>query len=230
MRKRAKLARPGIYTDQRAKQILDRLANGESLRAICRGPGMPAEATVRAWVIDRPQSFGAQYARARDLGLDSKAEETLEIADTVLPAIRRKTVEAGSIWACPKCSRECEWQGKGWRHADDKSKLCRGVAKPESKVLYKTETVRGDAVERAKLMVQSRQWFLSKLAPKKYGTAYAEIRNIHEIDWSTAPPELIELVAEQLLSRLFPANPAGAAEARKKIEAGQLDNLREEVV
>lgn len=42
---------------------------------------MPPEATVRGWVVDDIDGFAAQYARARDIGLDVCADELFEIAD-----------------------------------------------------------------------------------------------------------------------------------------------------
>lgn len=74
--------RPSTYTPEIAALICERLATGESLRAICRDDGMPPESTVRGWVLDDVQGFSAHYARARDIGLDALAEETLAIADT----------------------------------------------------------------------------------------------------------------------------------------------------
>lgn len=73
--------RPSTYTQEVADAICERLANGETLRAICRDEAMPPEATVRRWALDDVQGFAAQYARARDLGLDAMAEGLLEIAD-----------------------------------------------------------------------------------------------------------------------------------------------------
>ena len=69
------------YSPAIAEEICRRLAEGEGLRAICRDERMPAEATVRGWVIDDHEGFAAHYARARDIGLDVMAEETIEIAD-----------------------------------------------------------------------------------------------------------------------------------------------------
>lgn len=76
-----KPGRRSLYTEQLAAEILDRLADGESLRAICRAEGMPSESTVRAWAQDdRPPGFAARYAYARNVGLDCLADEILEIA------------------------------------------------------------------------------------------------------------------------------------------------------
>jgi hypothetical protein len=82
--------RPLTYTPEVAALICERLAEGESLRAICRDAGMPPESTVRGWVLDNVQDFAAQYARARDIGLDAMAEEILEIADTPVEGVRRE--------------------------------------------------------------------------------------------------------------------------------------------
>ena len=73
--------RPTIYTPELVTDICVRLAGGESLRAICRDGSMPAESTVRGWVKDDREGFPAQYARARDIGLDAMADELLAIAD-----------------------------------------------------------------------------------------------------------------------------------------------------
>ena len=41
-----------LYAPEIADAILERLASGESLRAICRDKGMPNDRTVRGWVLD----------------------------------------------------------------------------------------------------------------------------------------------------------------------------------
>ena len=42
---------------------------------------MPAEATVRQWVLHNRDGFYAQYAEAREIGYQTMADELLEIAD-----------------------------------------------------------------------------------------------------------------------------------------------------
>ncbi len=69
------------FKQETADAICDRLACGESLRAICRDEGFPSEATVRGWVKDDVSAFAAQYARAREIGYDCMAEQILELAD-----------------------------------------------------------------------------------------------------------------------------------------------------
>src|SRR5262245_55391125 len=76
-----KRGRPTEYTPGLAAEICRRLAEGETLRAICRDIGMPAESTVRAWAVDDRDGFSAQYTRAREIGYLGMADEVLEIAD-----------------------------------------------------------------------------------------------------------------------------------------------------
>ena len=74
------VGRPSEYTPELGEQLLDRLASGEILRAICDDPDMPYRRTVRRWRDESPE-FAARYAHARAIGLDQIAEQTLEIAD-----------------------------------------------------------------------------------------------------------------------------------------------------
>lgn len=69
------------FTRKIADTILERLADGETLRAICRTEGMPPESTVRNWAMDDVDGFAAQYARAREIGYHSMADELLDISD-----------------------------------------------------------------------------------------------------------------------------------------------------
>lgn len=71
-----------VYSEELAEEICDRLATGESLFSICKDQRMPSEAGVRKWVETRP-AFGAMYARAREFGCDSIAEQVIAISDQV---------------------------------------------------------------------------------------------------------------------------------------------------
>lgn len=72
--------RPSSYTPELAAEICLRLGEGETLRSICRSEHMPAWRTVYDWQLAH-EEFSAAYARARDLGTDAIAEQTLEIVD-----------------------------------------------------------------------------------------------------------------------------------------------------
>ena len=73
--------RPTIYTEEIGDIICARLADGESLNAICKDERMPAESTVRSWAIDTEHPISANYVRAREIGYYKMADEMLEIAD-----------------------------------------------------------------------------------------------------------------------------------------------------
>jgi len=117
--------RPSIYTDDIAEEICERLANGESLLAICQDDHLPQEPTVRNWALDDKEGFFAKYERARILQAHNMFDETLVIADDK---------QADVV-------------------IDDK-----GI-----------RTVNGEVVQRSRLRVDTRKWYLSKVLPKIYG-------------------------------------------------------------
>ena len=129
--------RPSVYTPEVAAEVCERLALGESLRAICRDDHMPAEATVRGWALDDKEGFFAQYERARLLQAHNMFDETLDIAD-------------------------------------DKQQ---DVVVDENGI----RTVNGELVQRSRLRVDTRKWYLSKVLPKVYGDkTHMELTGIDE--------------------------------------------------
>lgn len=74
------MARPSDYTQEIASEICDRIADGESLRAICRDEKMPSKASVFLW-LTKHKEFSDQYARAREEQAESLADEIVQIAD-----------------------------------------------------------------------------------------------------------------------------------------------------
>lgn len=106
-----KNGRPSKYTQELGTLICTRVANGESLRKICKDEDMPNRATVHDWLLDETkQEFYDQYEKAVNTRTDNMFDELEDIADN-------------------------------------------------------TE---GD-VQRDRLRVDTRKWYLSKVMPKKYG-------------------------------------------------------------
>jgi transposase-like protein len=66
-------------SEQEIADICNQIAEGKSLRAICREMGK-AESSVRYWLHKDEDAF-AHSARAREFGCDALADECLEIAD-----------------------------------------------------------------------------------------------------------------------------------------------------
>jgi hypothetical protein len=75
----SKRGRPSDYSVEIADTICNRLAGGESLRAICANDGMPDRATVSRWLA-RYEEFRDQYAFARECQADRLVDRILEIA------------------------------------------------------------------------------------------------------------------------------------------------------
>lgn len=118
------MGRPSEFTQEKADAICERLAAGESLRAICRDDGQPDNKTVLRW-LEANEGFRQQYARARELQAEALFDEMLEIADD--------------------SSGDATTNGRGDTVMD------------------------AEFVQRSRLRVDTRKWYLSKLAPKKYG-------------------------------------------------------------
>jgi len=74
------MARPSKFTAEIGDAICERIADGESLRSICREDGAPDKATVFRWLGEH-EAFRDQYARAREAQADSYADDIADIAD-----------------------------------------------------------------------------------------------------------------------------------------------------
>lgn len=68
------------YSKELFDRICERIAEGESLRAICQGDDMPNKATVFRWLAN-DDKLSDQYARAREAQADVIFDEILDIAD-----------------------------------------------------------------------------------------------------------------------------------------------------
>jgi hypothetical protein len=74
------MGRPPMYTAELGATVCQRIAEGESLRQVCRDDAMPSMTTVMKWAREN-DNFAQQYTRAREALLEHHAEEILEIAD-----------------------------------------------------------------------------------------------------------------------------------------------------
>lgn len=96
--------RPSIYSEAIAEEICERLADGESLRNICRSDGMPKMTTVLEWVDNDRESFRGRYARARDAQAETALAEIQEIEENATPetANLAKVQIAAKQWRASK--------------------------------------------------------------------------------------------------------------------------------
>ena len=79
--------RPSAYTSDKAREICQRIALGESLRQITQSPHLPHLSTVQRWLADdRHSDFREQYAQARQDQADYYGDSVLEEADKAIEA------------------------------------------------------------------------------------------------------------------------------------------------
>lgn len=77
-----KRGRPSSFSQEIADEICFRLGHSESLRSILRDEHMPSMSMVFRWLADdKYKNFREQYTFAREVGLESIADEIMEIAD-----------------------------------------------------------------------------------------------------------------------------------------------------
>lgn len=63
--------------------ICDLIARKQTLHQICQLPGMPSNETVRQWMIEDAE-LAANYARARELRADARADRIDEITSMII--------------------------------------------------------------------------------------------------------------------------------------------------
>ncbi len=69
---------PVVYSEKVSEVICDRVAAGETLRAICASDGMPTAVTFRKWALNKRELFEALQA-ARQLAADALFDEALDM-------------------------------------------------------------------------------------------------------------------------------------------------------
>lgn len=75
--------RPSGFNPEIESEILERVADGESLRSICGLDHMPSTSMVFRWLTSNP-GFRDRYAQARSAQADAKFEQISDISERVL--------------------------------------------------------------------------------------------------------------------------------------------------
>ncbi|EIG9177928.1 DNA-binding protein [Escherichia coli] len=75
-----KTGRPHGYTEEKALEICELVADGQSINKISKIPGMPNRSTILKWFRDVPE-FSTMYARAKEIGFEVLADEIIDLAD-----------------------------------------------------------------------------------------------------------------------------------------------------
>ena len=146
------------YTDEIAKEICSRIANGESLRSICQDDHMPSKSTVMLWLVDGEHKYlSDQYAEARRIQAEALADELFDIAD----------------------NGKNDWMERN------------GEGNPGY-------TLNGEHVQRSRLRLDTRKWYLSKVLPKFADKQ--QIEHTGKLDLSTASDDEINRKLNELIA------------------------------
>jgi hypothetical protein len=89
--------RPAVYGDALALAICERLADGESLKAICEDENMPARTTVYKWIVEDTDGFADKYARAREAQQDTAVDDLADVAQATLEG--KRDPQAARVYA-----------------------------------------------------------------------------------------------------------------------------------
>jgi hypothetical protein len=74
------------------------LENGLSLNTACKAVfDAPHPTNILAWKDGNPDTFGEQYARARETGYKLMADKLIEIADEPIPTTDSGSTDAGAV-------------------------------------------------------------------------------------------------------------------------------------
>ncbi len=73
--------RPSTYTKKLADKVCEFVSGGDSLRSALKRKGMPSKTSFLRWVRADKDGLLDQYARARELLIQDRADELIDIAD-----------------------------------------------------------------------------------------------------------------------------------------------------
>lgn len=110
--------RPTIYNEEKAEMILERLAAGETLVAICEDESLPSIRTVLRWSAE-DADFGTRYVRAREAQAEHMDDLILKAAKSAAddPQAARVKVDAYK-WRAAKLAPKRYGDAMLHKHAD----------------------------------------------------------------------------------------------------------------
>jgi hypothetical protein len=87
-----------MYSPEIREAILQRIADGESLRAICADDDMPGKATVFEW-LEADEQFRTKYASARARQADLMVDSFGDIEESVLSGVLKPDAAKVVLWS-----------------------------------------------------------------------------------------------------------------------------------
>lgn len=134
--------RPTAMTEEVVETISRRLADGESLRAICRDKNMPAISTVMLAVVDDRDGFRNIYMRAREAAGFSHADRIVEVVqslqDKEIDPNTAKAMMDGLKWAAERMASKTHSPRQDLSHTSPDGSMTPRPALDASKLSTKT--------------------------------------------------------------------------------------------
>lgn len=96
---------PIRYSRELSDKICARIAEGETLSAICREPGMPTKSAVSQWASRDEDGFAERYACARNQQIEQYADEIVALGDSVVD----KRVDSAAVQAAKNAADNRKW-------------------------------------------------------------------------------------------------------------------------
>lgn len=164
------------YSQEVAEAICDLAAQGKSLAAICRRPGMPSSQSVHNW-LRRRADFAQTYALALQAGgrPQREAEPRRYSLETAVAFCER----LGEGRAVHKICKDADMPSQAaiylWlnRHPEFVAMYANAreiqAERLFDDVLEIADSATPDTLAVDKTRIASRQWQAAKLAPRKYG-------------------------------------------------------------
>lgn len=89
------VGRPSEYTKEKADEICEQLALGNSLRTVCEMKDMPSIATVFKWMRENSE-FLKQYGHAKEESAEALNEVVLDLGDKAIAHAEEADVKASN--------------------------------------------------------------------------------------------------------------------------------------
>ena len=90
--------RPTIFTEILAAKICQRIADGESIRAICSDPNMPSTTAIFRWIANgKYDGFRQLYEASMQIRLETLGDGLIELADAPIERNAAGAIDSAAV-------------------------------------------------------------------------------------------------------------------------------------
>ena len=92
------IGRPSISTETLAAKICQRIADGESIRAICSDPDMPSTTAIFRWIANgKYDGFRQLYEASMQIRLETLGDGLIELADAPIERNAAGAIDSAAV-------------------------------------------------------------------------------------------------------------------------------------